>query len=207
MSGLTTELGPSRVVALLFPGFSSWNRARKASVVASLASRIEVRSVLLVGIGEGGVEALPVEHGALSVAPRPMIVACDPHHGTAVHWPYVCCDGRALPFRENAFDLVISNAVIEHVGDEDAQQQFASEHDRVGKNWILTTPNRWFPVESHTKTVFLHWSRRWRARQRLFTRLLSRRDLRRLLPSQSDVKGTWWSPTFLAVSNTSTGGS
>ncbi len=28
---------------------------------------------------------------------------------------------------------------------------------RVGKNVYFTTPNKWFPIESHTNVFFRHW--------------------------------------------------
>ena len=66
-------------------------------------------------------------------------------------------DGRALPFGDNSFDIGYSNAVIEHVGSSPAdQQQFLSELVRVSKRGYLTTPNRHFPIELHTRTPLLH---------------------------------------------------
>jgi hypothetical protein len=47
--------------------------------------------------------------------------------------------------------------VIEHVGDRDRQQAFVHEALRVGDRVFLTTPNRWFPVEVHTRLPFVHW--------------------------------------------------
>lgn len=66
-------------------------------------------------------------------------------------------DGRALPFGDNSFDIAYSNAVIEHVGSTRADQlQFLTELVRVSKRGYLTTPNRHFPIEIHTRTPFLH---------------------------------------------------
>jgi len=62
-----------------------------------------------------------------------------------------------FPFRDNEFEWVFSNAAIEHVGTYDDQLQFLNEMMRVGKNVFFTTPNRWFPIESHTNAFFLHW--------------------------------------------------
>jgi SAM-dependent methyltransferase len=70
---------------------------------------------------------------------------------------YVQADGCALPFPDRAFDLYFSNAVIEHVGDRDRQQAFVSEALRVAARVFLTTPNRWFPVEVHTRLPLVHW--------------------------------------------------
>jgi hypothetical protein len=64
--------------------------------------------------------------------------------------------GRALPFRDHQFDIVFSNAVLEHVGSRRAQREFISEVCRIAKNYFITTPNRWFPVEHHTGLPLLH---------------------------------------------------
>ena len=51
-------------------------------------------------------------------------------------------DGGRFPFADDAFDIGWSNAVIEHVGDRDAQLLFLSEIVRVSKRAFITTPNR-----------------------------------------------------------------
>lgn len=69
----------------------------------------------------------------------------------------VTYDGHIFPFEDRSYDVVWSNAVIEHVGDREAQLQFLRECLRVGRRVFLTTPNRYFPVEVHTRIPFLHW--------------------------------------------------
>jgi SAM-dependent methyltransferase len=71
--------------------------------------------------------------------------------------PYVEGDACALPFADRSFDVVFSNAVIEHVGDVDRQRLFVAEALRVGRRVFLTTPNRWFPIEVHTRLPLVHW--------------------------------------------------
>lgn len=70
---------------------------------------------------------------------------------------YVQGDACALPFPDDAFDIVFSNAVIEHVGGRERQQAFVGEALRVGRHVFLTTPNRWFPLEVHTRLPLVHW--------------------------------------------------
>ena len=65
--------------------------------------------------------------------------------------------GRSLPFPDQSFDLVVSFAVIEHVGTPQQQTDFVQELCRVGKQVCVSTPNRWFPVEVHTVLPLLHW--------------------------------------------------
>lgn len=66
--------------------------------------------------------------------------------------------GGVFPFADNEFDWVFSNAVIEHVGNRDEQILFLNEMMRVAKNVFFTTPNKYFPVESHTNVLFWHWN-------------------------------------------------
>jgi SAM-dependent methyltransferase len=73
------------------------------------------------------------------------------------HIPYVQGDACALPFDDASFDIVFSNAVIEHVGGRERQRAFVSEAIRVGRRVFITTPNRRFPVELHTRLPFVHW--------------------------------------------------
>lgn len=69
----------------------------------------------------------------------------------------VFADACRLPFRDQSFEIVFSNSVIEHVGEVERQREFASEIRRVGRRYWVQTPNRWFPVEQHLLTPFLHW--------------------------------------------------
>ena len=70
---------------------------------------------------------------------------------------YVQGDALELPFEDAAFDVVFSNAVIEHVGGRDRQEAFVREALRVAPRVFVTTPNRWFPIEVHTRLPLVHW--------------------------------------------------
>ncbi len=71
---------------------------------------------------------------------------------------FVVADGCRLPFRDRAFDVVHSSAVIEHVGSFARQCAFVRECCRVTRRVaFITTPNRWFPVEFHTVLPLVHW--------------------------------------------------
>jgi len=67
-------------------------------------------------------------------------------------------DARALPFADGSFDFVYSHAVIEHLGTRAQQARFLAEALRVARRGILiTTPNRWHPLETHTGLPLLHF--------------------------------------------------
>lgn len=79
-------------------------------------------------------------------------------------------DGKRLPFVDDSFDVVFSNAVVEHIGGPREARRFLDESRRVARLLVIhTTPNRWFPIETHTRLPLLHWLPR-----RFHPRLLGR---------------------------------
>jgi hypothetical protein len=66
-------------------------------------------------------------------------------------------DGCALRHPDKSFDIAYSNSVIEHLHTLENQKRFATEIRRVGKGVFVQTPNRWFPIEPHFVTVFIHF--------------------------------------------------
>jgi len=69
----------------------------------------------------------------------------------------VTYNGGEFPFEDKHFSLVVSNAVIEHVGSFQKQLLFINEMKRVGYQFFFTTPAKEFPIEMHTNYPFIHW--------------------------------------------------
>lgn len=70
---------------------------------------------------------------------------------------WLIADGRHLPFKNGAFDIVYGNSVIEHLGNLESQHLFATECQRVGLCYYIQTPNKYFLIEPHLITPFIHW--------------------------------------------------
>ncbi len=69
-------------------------------------------------------------------------------------------DGIAIPFEAGHFDLVVSNHVIEHVGDRLNQMEHVREILRVLKPsgiGYLAVPSRWQIIGPHYGIGFLSW--------------------------------------------------
>ena len=145
------------------------SRRRKLALFLELMEPTAETTVLDVGVdevshGESGGESGCTTHNFLEEHyPWPArITALGLHDGAGFRerYPgirYVQGDACALPFEDGSFDVVFSNAVVEHVGGRERQRQLVSEALRVGRSVFLTTPNRHFPVEVHTRLPFVHW--------------------------------------------------
>jgi SAM-dependent methyltransferase len=89
--------------------------------------------------------------------------------------PVLVGQSGKLPFPDGYFDIVYCSSVIEHVtvpkeqvwtvrsGREFRerslahQREFAREIQRVGRQFFVQTPYRWFLVESHSWLPFVSW--------------------------------------------------
>jgi methyltransferase family protein len=102
---------------------------------------------------------------ALAVRPNVTLLNLSASRFDGGNMQCVVGDGQQLPFKDGAFDVVFSNSVIEHLGEWGKQQNFAREIIRVARYYYVQTPNRWFFVEPHLVTPFIHflpknWQRR-----------------------------------------------
>jgi SAM-dependent methyltransferase len=147
----------------LFETFSNTSRTRKLELFEHIMKPDEATKILDVGAeiapsGANGLQFIdwyPWKHSvsALNISPE---------HIDALQKFYpnveaVVGDACKLPWPDKSFDIVFSNAVIEHVGSFEQQKQMASEIMRVGKRWFVTTPNRWYPFEFHMRLPLVTW--------------------------------------------------
>ncbi len=75
-------------------------------------------------------------------------------------YDFVQVDDARLPFDDESFDVVVSNHVLEHVGDVDDQVVHLRDIRRVlrpdGVAYV-SVPNRWRVIEPHFHMPFLSW--------------------------------------------------
>ena len=114
--------------------------------------------ILDVGAGAGVIAAQLAERAG----PTGGVDAVDLEDQRIAHegFTFTRVEGTLLPFPEESFDIVISNHVIEHVGDQSAQMDHLREIHRVLRRdglAYLAVPNRWALVEPHYRLAFLSW--------------------------------------------------
>lgn len=130
----------------------------KIERLLDLANRAQPIRMLEVGTGSGGIAHYFGTHPQL----RCEVDAVDVHDNRLVAegYHYQQVHDTQLPFPDQSFDVVLTNHVIEHVGDEQAQLAHLAEVRRVLRPdgvGYLAVPNRWMLVEPHYKLAFLSW--------------------------------------------------
>lgn len=176
---------------------SRWNRDRKWKIFTTLF-RID-ENIKILDIGYQSVENRDIDNYLEKHYPYPENITAlgieDPTNlmGKYPQIKVIRYDGINFPFKNKEFDIGWSNAVLEHVGDRNAQIHFLKEVNRVCKFFFITTPNKFFPIEIHTKIPLLHFllpkkwfdiilkltGKSWATEN--YMRLCSRRDLQKML--------------------------
>ena len=144
---------------------STISRRRKLELFLESMRPTPETTVVDVGVSDGGygADALGTANFFEALYPWPeRIVAVSTQHLTVFEQAFpkvgaVRADGRALPFPDDSFDIGFSNAVVEHLPDLASQRAFVAELCRVSRRVFLTTPNRQFPLDTHTLVPLAHW--------------------------------------------------
>ena len=198
---------------------SAASRRRKLELFLAAMQPTAETTVVDVGVSEGGYgeDAYGTANFFEALYPWPeRIVAVSPQYLPAFQQAFprvtaVRADGRELPFPDSHFDIGFSNAVVEHLPDLDSQRSFVSELCRVSRRVFVTTPNRWFPIDTHTLVPLAHWLpdthrdaiyRRLGRTEGLGLRLLAPRELLALFPSTARPRLLRRGMTLVAVAET-----
>jgi SAM-dependent methyltransferase len=140
---------------------SAYNRQRKWKIFWRLIKPTAADSVLDVGFSDK--EYSVTDNFLEKNYPYPEMITAlgiDVPNEFTRRYPLVKAvryDGQIFPWSGQSFDLCWSNAVLEHVGNKKDQVMFIREIKRVSRKAFVTTPNRYFPIEVHTRVPLLHF--------------------------------------------------
>lgn len=168
-----------------------YQKGRKIERLLELTTNSAPQRLLEIGTGSGWISHYFAHHtaGRYDVDAVDVVDSRQSKDG----YRFTLVTDTALPFADGSFDVVISNHVIEHVGDDEAQARHLAEMRRVLRPdgiGYLAVPNRWMVVEPHYRLAFLSWwpeswrsgwLRLWNKGQHYDCRPLSRGGLEWLL--------------------------
>jgi ubiquinone/menaquinone biosynthesis C-methylase UbiE len=133
-------------------------KAIKIERLLRLPSRPQPMRLLEIGTGSGGIARYFAMHSEMDIEVDAVDVV--DQRLTNEGYQFQLVSGTALPFADESFDVVLTNHVIEHVGNHDAQLEHLKEIRRVLRRdgiGYLAVPNRWMLVEPHYRLAFLSW--------------------------------------------------
>ena len=137
---------------------SRQKKGLKIERLLDLAPTSGVIRVLEIGTGSGGIAHYFAHHQTLNCQVDAVDVV--DQRKVSDGYKFLQVTDTRLPFADQSFDVVITNHVIEHVGDREAQLAHLREVRRVmAQNGIgyLAVPNRWMLIEPHYRLIFLSW--------------------------------------------------
>lgn len=118
----------------------------------------ESKRLLEIGCGSGGISHYFATHAELDMEVDAVDVTDS--RGVTEGYRFQKVTDTRLPFADGAFDIVLSNHVIEHVGERPEQLDHLREIRRVLRAdgmCYFAVPNRWMLVEPHYQLAFLSW--------------------------------------------------
>ncbi len=137
-------------------------KALKIERLLNLSARPQPIRMLEIGTGSGGIAHYFASHPTIAYQVTAVDVVDQRQLRKGFDFRQVA--DTTLPFSNDRFDVVITNHVIEHVGNLSAQRHHLSEMHRVMNPHAiayLAVPNRWALVEPHYRLAFLSWIPRY----------------------------------------------
>lgn len=133
-------------------------KARKIVALLGEDRFADARKLLEVGCGSGVISSTLAKLGE----PELSVIAVDVNDNRMVSegYAFLKVEGTTLPFEDGSFDIVVSNHVIEHVGERADQLHHLEEIRRVlrpGGCVYLAVPNKWRLIEPHYRLPLLSW--------------------------------------------------
>ncbi|MFC1578419.1 class I SAM-dependent methyltransferase [Thermodesulfobacteriota bacterium] len=129
-------------------------KARKIHTILASATSLENVKMLEVGSGSGVIAEYFSKICSVTAVDK------KDQRVTTEGYKFEEISGTTLPFLDGEFDVVVSNHVIEHVGESKDQQHHLDEIYRVLSNdgiLYVAVPNKWRFVEPHYSLPFLSW--------------------------------------------------
>jgi len=141
--------------------FSDYNRIRKYKTFIDYFKPKINTKIIDVGASEGEYqENANIIEKRYSYPENIIVLGIDNFKEFPKRYPkvkIVIYGGDVFPFKDKNFDICWCNAVIEHVGNTYKQEKFLKEICRVSKKAFITTPNRYFPFEVHSRIFLFHY--------------------------------------------------
>lgn len=137
---------------------SRLNKARKIELLIRQMTTVESGKFLEVGCGSGYITKYFSDFGFGENGTFGVDVA--DNRQVMEGFSFTKVSDTMLPYDDNQFDLVVSNHVIEHVGDYSEQDNHLKEINRVlkpGGIFYFSVPNKWTLIEPHYRLPFLSW--------------------------------------------------
>ena len=141
-----------RIFKFLLRPFSEWSRKKRMRFFMKQMGLRDGTSILDLGGQPMIWDSVPL---ALNITILNLPDAAVTNHVSPHNVRYVEGDAcRVEMFKEDSFDIIFSNSVIEHVGPAEKRREFAREVRRLGKSYWVQTPSKWFPIEAHSGMPF-----------------------------------------------------
>jgi SAM-dependent methyltransferase len=143
---------------VVFDKESRFKKAKKIINLLETITNLNDKIILDIGTGSGYISSYIGQFAGKGV--KVFSVDITDNRKTKEGFEFEIFSGDDIPYANNKFDIVITNHVIEHVGNRSKQLNHLREINRVLKEDGLVyfaVPNKWSIIEPHYKLPFLSW--------------------------------------------------